>query len=371
MHFEDYLHPEFIRLIEQIQDQGFKIGVVGGTVRDYFLGRENKHDYDCELRYLESNADAKKAFDNLKFEKNIMSTKLAYEVIKLEHSEFSCELTLPRVEIYSEDFSHSNFDAIFNNDLEHRVAVSRRDFTINAMMYEFNSHWEFIDPLNGKKDLEAKLLKVCSDDFFKDPVRFLRAIRFSMTLGFQIEDKILEHFKKLRIDYFAAHYLRKEAIKSGRPLCFIFKLMECLDHPLSSKFSDYICQHEVLENNLRDHLKGIIFLEPDVRDKIYETFDFSFNVNGVRFPIEYKKICEQNFEEFCAYDERYQILSTHKAVLRLGEKQFLYLTQNSLIDLSYQELHQLQKIKVDLSRVSNEQKALYQLYQRVRQYFEQ
>jgi len=178
MKFEKYLESTFIYLLEQIHLQGFKIGLVGGTVRDFYLKAENKNDYDCELRLIDDAEDIHENFKLLNFDSIYEIEKLPYNIIRVIHPKFTCELSLPRKEKFIEEFSHSNFEAEFFNEVDYNVAFQRRDFTINAMMFEWDGTWKFIDPLNGKKDLQNKVLRRCSDSFFHDPVRFLRALRF-------------------------------------------------------------------------------------------------------------------------------------------------------------------------------------------------
>ena len=55
--------------------------------------------------------------------------------------------------------------------------LSRRDFTINAIAK--NSAGKLIDPFNGQADIKAKVLRHVSSAFVEDPVRILRAARFS------------------------------------------------------------------------------------------------------------------------------------------------------------------------------------------------
>src|SRR5205823_531867 len=68
--------------------------------------------------------------------------------------------------------------------------LSRRDFTINAMALKLNNEHTLIDPLNGQKDLEKKLIRAVrnpKERFKEDALRLMRAIRLATQLEFEIE----------------------------------------------------------------------------------------------------------------------------------------------------------------------------------------
>lgn len=369
MKFENYLVPEFISLVENINNQGFKVGVVGGTVRDFLLSREPSFDYDCELRLINSSCDLVTSFEALVFPDEIKVSKLPYKILRLEHSTFSCELSMPRIETFHEGFSHSNFSASFSNSLDYKESFKRRDFTINAMMYEFNGRWDFVDPFEGKDDLEKKKLKACSDDFSKDPVRFLRALRFSQTLGFKIDEEILAEFKRLNRDNISAHYLRQEALKTKAPITYAQELLKLIGTPLKIDEAKTI---KKLEGNILDikkHLSSVLFLEAETRKSLCDFFDYSIKIEKLYLPLQLGELKTLDLNCLIALDLKVRVINTIRELARLEPVYFNALFELGLIDLSLVEFRRFNSISVDLFGVENSEKRFVQLLKRVESYF--
>ena len=112
---------------------------------------------------------------------------------------------------------------------------NRRDFTINALAISLNgnSKGSFVDPFNGVKDLMNGIIKTLlnpTETFSDDPLRMLRAIRFTSQLGFIISDETLEGITKNaeRINIVAQERITEELnkiIMSDYP-SLGFKLLE-------------------------------------------------------------------------------------------------------------------------------------------------
>lgn len=75
--------------------------------------------------------------------------------------------------------------------------MARRDFTVNALSVPLDDLNTLIDPLNGKKDIEDKVLRMVSESVFQeDPLRMLRAIRLAAVLGFSLEERTKEAIRE-------------------------------------------------------------------------------------------------------------------------------------------------------------------------------
>jgi len=147
------------------------IYLVGGSVRDYIL-QKSINDYDFVIKCAE-NKFQKEA--QLFFKKNF--NKKGFLIGK----QFPPTL---RTVINKKDY----IDITLMCGTIEEDAL-RRDFTINALYMGLDNN-EIIDPLHGKKDLEKKLIKLCSNKSFdNDPIRMLRAIRLAGQLCFKLHKK--------------------------------------------------------------------------------------------------------------------------------------------------------------------------------------
>ncbi len=163
--------------IQKIQDHNGKCYVVGGFVRDVFLGRESK-DIDIEVYNIEFD-ELVKLFGR---DAIIYSNFGVFNVL-----ETNTEFSLPRKE---NKIGHKHADFKINIDPKMSLtdASLRRDFTMNSLMYDFEKK-TLVDNWNGVEDINNKIIRHISIKFIEDPLRILRAIRFSFTLGFEIAEE--------------------------------------------------------------------------------------------------------------------------------------------------------------------------------------
>ena len=189
-------------------EAGFELALVGGPVRDAFLGRVAP-DID-----LTTNATPDEI---LKIIKGKVDTH--WEIGK-EFGTIGCrigddqiEITTYRTDKY--DPESRKPEVKFGTDLKEDLL--RRDFTVNAMALTLPAR-EFVDPFGGLRDLVDQVIKTPGkpeDSFGDDPLRMLRAARFSSQLGFEIEPQTFEAMQAMkdRLEIISAERIQAELQK--------------------------------------------------------------------------------------------------------------------------------------------------------------
>ncbi len=178
------MNDKIKEILEMITNKGFKAYVVGGYVRDY-LRKIKTNDID-----ICTNARVK---DLMEIFKDYKVTPLEYGNILLETKDYLYEITTFRKDI---DYINNRKPIIeYVDTLEEDI--TRRDFTVNSICMDKDG--KIIDLLNGKKDLNKKIIRTIGDPYFKikqDSLRILRAIRFASCLNFKIEDNLKNAIKE-------------------------------------------------------------------------------------------------------------------------------------------------------------------------------
>ena len=174
--------PEDVKKIFNIFDREWTpIYLVGGCVRDMLLGTTPK-DYDFTVETPPENIENILRLYHIPF--NAMSARYGTIVARIGNEEY--EITSTRKEADYVDNRHPE-EVIFGVSIEEDL--KRRDFTINAMAMD--SKGNIIDSFDGNKcfDMENHLIKTVGnpETRFKDPLRIMRALRFSITKGFQLD----------------------------------------------------------------------------------------------------------------------------------------------------------------------------------------
>ncbi|MBC7326908.1 CCA tRNA nucleotidyltransferase [bacterium] len=160
--------------VEKIaREHDMKAYLVGGFVRDWLLERETK---DIDLA-----TDG----DPLLLANDIAS-QLGGKIIVMNGYRVIRCLLPGRIQV-----DVSSLTGTVEEDM------ARRDFTANALAVPLDDLNTLIDPFNGKKDIEEKVLRMVSEEaFVEDPLRMLRAIRLAAVLGFTIEEQTKEAIRK-------------------------------------------------------------------------------------------------------------------------------------------------------------------------------
>lgn len=161
--------------------------MIGGTSRDYLLGREFA-DYDFVTSATPE--------EERPFLPQADFTFAKFGSIKLKENGVEVDFTTFREEGEYKDSRHPSYIKFI---LDPKIDSFRRDFTVNAIYID--QEGKILDYHGGLEDLNAKLIRFIGDPrqrIVEDPLRILRAERFAATLGFQIEEKTKEAITELR-----------------------------------------------------------------------------------------------------------------------------------------------------------------------------
>lgn len=181
----------FRAISEAALELGQKVYVVGGYVRDAILGRPND---DVDIVTIGSGILlARRAAKKLKVHR--VNVFKSFGTAQFQLGEVSVEFVGARKESYRRD---SRKPIVEDGSLEDDL--SRRDFTINALAMSLNadSYGEVIDLFNGRQDIENRTIRTPLDPhvtFDDDPLRMMRAIRFSSQLYFHVVPEAVQAIK--------------------------------------------------------------------------------------------------------------------------------------------------------------------------------
>jgi poly(A) polymerase len=228
-----------LKVLYGLKDAGYHAYIAGGGVRDLLLGR-NPKDFDVATNATPE--EVRRVFRNC---------RLVGRRFRLAHVYFHDEIievstfrapAPPADEDLGDD---NNFlakdglvlrDNLFGTPEEDAL---RRDFTVNALFYNI-ADFSIIDYVNGRRDLEERIIRVIGDPeqrFTEDPVRILRALRFAAALDFEIESSAREAICR--------HAEKLEGTSSSRLYEEIQKLLSC---GKAGRVFDLCCELNVFEH---------------------------------------------------------------------------------------------------------------------------
>lgn len=177
-----------LKLAQQIQSKGGRALLVGGCVRDGILNQpiDERRVVDVDMEVY--GIAAEKLHELLKRDYEIDVVGQSFGVFKVRKHHI--DVALPRRESKTGQ-GHKGFLVTGDPLLEPEEALLRRDFTINAILWDPLTD-EVIDPLNGIKDLEERVLRHCSGHFSEDPLRVLRAMQLIARFELSVNPRTLE-----------------------------------------------------------------------------------------------------------------------------------------------------------------------------------
>lgn len=205
-----------VPLLKRLEEAGFEAYFVGGSVRDYLLGKQIS---DVDIATSATPEEVKRIFPKT------VDIGIEHGTVLVLYQKKSYEITTFRTDGEYLDFRRPAVVSFIRN-LEDDL--KRRDFTMNAIAMDRNG--TLIDPFNGRTAIKEKIIRTvgpAKDRFEEDALRMMRAIRFVSQLSFQIEAEtlqalstyipLLEHIaierKKVEFEKLLTGNNRKKAIR--------------------------------------------------------------------------------------------------------------------------------------------------------------
>lgn len=233
------INPDVIDILNIFINNGYEAFLVGGSIRNILLG---KVPLDWDIATNAAPEEVMTIFPHS------IPTGIKHGTVTVIFKDNSYEVTTYRVEGTYSNNRHPD-SVRYVADIEEDLA--RRDFTVNAIA--FNEKRGIVDPFNGQKDIENKIIRCVGEPdkrFNEDALRLLRAIRFSCVLKFSIEEntysailhnkELLKNISKERVRDELSKLLISDYPDYGIELLVATGLMEFIIPEISSlaKFTE-------------------------------------------------------------------------------------------------------------------------------------
>ncbi len=185
-----FIHPDAFEITENLQQAGFETYLVGGCVRDLLAGIQPK---DFDIATTAHPRQVKKTI----FDAYIIGKRFRLVLVKRGRDLF--EVATFRRDARPEDLNEEDKTAADNLFGTPEEDARRRDFTLNAVFYDPVKD-KLIDFCGGLEDIKSHTVRMIGDPQIRlkeDPIRILRALRFSHKLDYKIETSLRAAMKEL------------------------------------------------------------------------------------------------------------------------------------------------------------------------------
>jgi poly(A) polymerase len=186
------IDPDALKVLYRLSSLGYTAYLVGGGVRDLLLGREPK---DFDVGTSAKPNEVKSAFKNC----FLIGRRFRLAHVKFRDKIIETATFRRNSQTVGEIIEHASEGPFEDNTFgTPETDAYRRDFTVNGLFYNIKD-FTVIDWVGGMDDLKKKVIRSIGDSeirFQEDPVRMMRAIKFSSRLGFKIEKKTAAAMKK-------------------------------------------------------------------------------------------------------------------------------------------------------------------------------
>lgn len=180
------MHQSAYEVVEKLKDNGFEAFFAGGWVRDYLMGHDSD---DIDIATNASVEEVQRLFPKT------IPVGIAFGIVIVVHGDHQFEVATFRKDL---DYKDGRRPEGVEMSTAEEDAL-RRDFTVNGMFYDPLDS-EVIDYVDGKADIEAKIIRAIGDPtqrFKEDRLRMIRAIRYACRFHFTIEkntEKAIEQY---------------------------------------------------------------------------------------------------------------------------------------------------------------------------------
>jgi len=186
------IDPDALKVLYRLSSLGYTAYLVGGGVRDLLMGREPK---DFDVGTSAKPAEVKKAFRNC----FLIGRRFRLAHVRFGEKVIETATFRQNSQTIGEIIEHASEGPFEDNTFgTPETDAYRRDFTVNGLFYNIKD-FSVIDWVGGMRDIEKKVIRAIGDPdvrFQEDPVRMMRAVKFSSRLGFKIEKNTLAAMKR-------------------------------------------------------------------------------------------------------------------------------------------------------------------------------
>ena len=226
-------------IANKIKENGGRLYLVGGAVRDGLMGNLN-HDED----YCVTGISCKR-FQEIFPEAHIRGK--AFAVFDINGMEFALARTESKI-----GKGHKEFLVKAEPEISIQEDLARRDITINAIAKDVLTG-EIIDPFNGSQDLKNKIIRATTEHFKEDPLRVYRVVRFAAKLDFKVDTETIKYMNELKEEL---NTLSKERVFT--------ELSKALETEKPSIFFDVLRSANVLDVHFKE-IQDLIGAEQPVK----------------------------------------------------------------------------------------------------------
>ena len=357
---------DFSKTLEKLSQlflkNNYVLYMVGGAVRDILMNK-TPHDYDFATNATPDQMLKMAEESNI----DVIPTGIKYGTVTFRIDNQSFEITTYRKDSNYSDGRRPDQVTFSTNILDD---LSRRDFTINAIALNMLSNVnEYVDPFNGIKDIENKVIKTVGDPverFTEDGLRILRAIRFRFKLRFTFDCdtykaimynwQLLEHISQERITSEFLQIIDYCTINSQQDILLLDDLIYYL-LPAAWYKNDHdnnFCRYEAIDRFSDTECKLAYLLReanssPEtVCKKLKLSNEFTKDVCDTLKAFDYIVKLDTDLDARCLVTERDAVIA-RKLVSKYGTKNALraweiFADEYGLTQYDYNNMYELLKI---------------------------